>query len=46
MEYIAVLVDVINSDILHGTAGIVATPELGGDIDCSNSRLYRCNSYY
>lgn len=28
MEYFAVLVDVTHTDILHGTASIMATPEL------------------
>ena len=31
-EDFAVLLDVINSDILHAAAGIMATPELQGDI--------------
>lgn len=44
MEDITLLVDVTNTDILHGAAGIIATPKLRGDIDCSSSYLHKC--YY
>ncbi len=52
MEYFTVLFDVTKSDILHGTAGIMAPAELQGDIDCSNSPAVKVsssflqNSYY